>query len=294
MTLDCSARRCKEIAPMQRIARAVTVLALVFAYASTASADPAPAPASASAPAPAPAPASAPLGLAVVALAGATDAAWPLAQSVYSDPSLRPAGIDDAHARVLCGQPVAPTDAADVRDLAETIEAIHGDDVPSRTLLDAVARRFSVRGLVVVRTDADHPIARVFLTETHAFDAATYAPDAPDGTSSGPSSVVGWTAATRSLARAYGAPALPPAAPGATALPSASPALSAPSAPSAPLLATRPAPPVEKPAAAPRPFYESVWFWGAIGAAALAGGAAYLATRDSSPSTIHLEVQVPH
>ncbi len=48
---------------------------------------------------------------------------------------------------------------------------------------------------------------------------------------------------------------------------------------------------------APRPsvpFYESVWFWGALGAAALAGGATYLATRDSSPSTIHLEVQVPH
>jgi hypothetical protein len=43
-----------------------------------------------------------------------------------------------------------------------------------------------------------------------------------------------------------------------------------------------------------RPFYESVWFWGAVGAAALLGGAAYIATRDSSPSTIHLEVQVPH
>jgi hypothetical protein len=281
---------------MQRITRALGVLGIVLTYAATASADPAPAPAPAPALASAPAPASASAltGLAVVALACATDAAWPLAQSVYSDTSLRPVGIDDAHARALCGQPPNPGDAVDLRDLAETVAAVHGDDAPSRELLDGIARRFAVRGLIVVRSDAAHPSARVFLAATHAFDAATYAPDAADPGST----AVTWSGATQSLIRAYGPPEATPvaAAPGA-----ASPATSAATlassgarASAAPPLATRPAPPVGVTPSAPRPFYESVWFWGAIGAAALGGGAAYLATRDSSPSTIHLEVQVPH
>lgn len=40
-------------------------------------------------------------------------------------------------------------------------------------------------------------------------------------------------------------------------------------------------------------FYESGWFWAAIGAAAFVGGVAFLATRDSNPSAIHLHVEVP-
>jgi hypothetical protein len=41
-------------------------------------------------------------------------------------------------------------------------------------------------------------------------------------------------------------------------------------------------------------FYESGWFWGALAAAAFAGGAVYFASRDNQPTTIHLEMQVPH
>jgi hypothetical protein len=234
------------------------------------------APASAAASAPAPAPASAPapaFGFAVVAMPGASDAAWPLASAVYSDPSLRAAGIDDAHARVLCGEVAAGTDPPELRDLSDTVAALRGEDAPSRVLLDGIARRFSTRGLVVVRVQSGHATARVFLSETSTFDAATYAPDdAP---------ALGWSGAVRSLARAFGSPvASVQAAPGSSG---------------APELATHDGP--QKPHEAPpssRPFYESTWFWGAIGAAALTGGVVYFATRDSSPSTIHLEVEVPH
>ena len=278
---------------MRRVKMTVVVLGVLLASAPAAFADTAPA----SAPAPAPAPASAPasasasarVGLAVVALGGAADAAWPLARSVYADASLRPGAVDEPHARVLCGEPPAATAAADLRDLSDTVAALRGDDAPSRALLDGIARRFAVRALVVVRSDAGRPTARLFLAETGAFDAASYAPDDPTAPS------LAWSATTSSLDRLFGssAPGSPPAGP-------APPPASASPAPlqasvSAPTLATREAPGKEAPTKpASRPFYESAWFWGAVGAAALAGGAAYIATRDSSPSTIHLEVQVPH
>jgi hypothetical protein len=208
----------------------------------------------------------------VVALAGAASAAWPLAQAIYADAAVRPVAIDEAHARVLCGEAPAPDAPADLRDLAESVAAIHGDDAPSRLILDDLAKRFDLRALVVVQgvvqADAGHPTARVFIPEGRTFDAATYAPDEASGLS--------WSAAERSLVRAFGPGA------GSTA---------------APALATRDLPAREAPKKGPShgtPFYESGWFWGAVGAAALAGGAAFLATRDSSASTIHLEVQVPH
>jgi hypothetical protein len=241
---------------------------------------PASAPALSSAPAPtpalAPAPASPRSGLAVLALSGATDAAWPLARAIYADPTLRPGSVDEPHARVLCGETPAAGDPADLRDLSETVAAVHGDDAPSRALLDGIARTFAVRGVIVVRAEGGHPSARVFLAETAAFDAATYGPDdAP---------ALSWAATTRSLDRLFVPLALSPAPP-------APPARSASGV--VPSLATHEAPKAES-STASRPFYESLWFWGAVGAAALAGGAAYLATRDTSASTIHLEVQVPH
>ena len=221
-----------------------------------------------SAPAPAPpvapaAPAPVPEGLAVVAVPGATGAAWPLARALYADASLRPASIDEAHARVLCGE-APPSDApTDLRDLADSIAAIHGDDAPSRLILDDLTRQFALRGVVVVRTDAGHPTARVFVPDARTFDAATYAPDDASG--------LAWSAAERSLGRAFGSGGAPSAVPA---------------------LATREAP-KKKDEGHGKAFYESGWFWGALGAAVLAGGAAFLATRDSSASTIHLDVQVP-
>ncbi len=259
---------------MSRVTCALGVLAIAMAGASGAMASvplPASAPAPATVSSPSPVPASAPspaFGLAVVAMPGAADAAWPLARAVYADGSLR-AGIDDAHARVLCGEPAASTDPVELRDLSDTVAALHGEDAPTRALLDGIARRFSARGLVVVGVASGRPTARVFLAETGSFDAASYAPD--------DSPTVAWSATIRSLDRTFAPPAL-------AAGPSDAPALATHDGPTKPR--------EERPSS--RPFYESAWFWGAIGAAALTGGVVYFATRDSSPSTIHLEVEVPH
>jgi hypothetical protein len=62
----------------------------------------------------------------------------------------------------------------------------------------------------------------------------------------------------------------------------------------APTLATHDAPVLDTPPPPTHHFYESGWFWGALGAAALIGGAIYLATQDTGSQTIHLQVQVPH
>jgi hypothetical protein len=207
------------------------------------------------------------VGLGVVALAGAAELAWPLAQEVYADPALRPPTIDEPHARVLCGEPVPPAAPQDLRDLADTVAAIHGDDAPSRALLDGLVHRFSLRGIVVVHAagPAVPSSAHVFLGATSAFDAASYAPD--DLPAGAPPATPAWSAAVGSLARAFGQV-------------SASP------------LATHEVPPPD--GTSPRHFYESGWFWGALGLAALAGGAVFFATRDSGTPTIHLSAQVPH
>ena len=157
-----------------------------------------------------------------------------------------------------------------MRDLADSVAAVHGDDAPSRAVLDAIARRFAVRGVVVVSVESGHATARAYLSDTGAFDAARYAPDA-GGTQ--------WTAAAQSLARSFAGPAT----------------VSSP-APSvmAPALATHAEPPARAAHSPGRAFWQSGWFWGAIGAAAFGAGAAYFVTRDNTGSTIHLELQVPH
>jgi hypothetical protein len=63
---------------------------------------------------------------------------------------------------------------------------------------------------------------------------------------------------------------------------------------SAPVLATHEEPILTGPPPKGKAFYESGWFWGALGAAAFAGGAIFFATRDNGESTIHLQMQVPH
>ena len=138
--------------------------------------------------------------------------------------------------------------------------------------LGALARRFNVKALLVVVSTEGHVTARAFLSDIAAFDAATYAPDA------GPT--LAWAGAARSLARLYaGEPAVVSSG---GAGESASPRHA------------RRSPRVAEPATHPKRFWESGWFWGAIGAAAFAAGAVYFATRDNSDPTIHLEMQVPH
>jgi hypothetical protein len=207
------------------------------------------------------------LGLGVLALAGAAEPAWPLAEAIYADPSLRPLTIDEPHARVLCGEPAPPAATQDLRDLADTVAAIHGDDAPSRALLDGLAHRFSLRGIVVVRPAEPPrpPFARVFLGATGAFDGASYAPD--EVAAGAPGAALSWSAAVASLARTLGQVQASP-------------------------LATHEVPPPD--GTSSRHFYESGWFWGAVGIAALAGGAVFFATRDSGTPTIHLSAEVLH
>lgn len=218
-------------------------------------------------------------GFAVLATDGATDAAWSLARALYARDGLRPILVDEAHARVLAGEP-PPKDAPlalakDLADLAETRAAIHGDDAPSRQLLASIATTFELRGILVVEmspsttspASSAQARARLFFAKT-GFDAAQYLPD--DGSSRGPAPL--WSATVRSLSRAYvGAPDVGAVASSTGALP----------------------PPVRAPETEKKPFYASPWFWGAVGAAVFAGGALYLATRDNAPSSIHLQVQVP-
>lgn len=126
----------------------------------------------------APAPQQAGAGMAVLAQADTTDAAWPLAQALYGDPLLRPA-LDEAAARVLAGERPQAGAPARLVDLAATREAVRGDDAPSRRLLASLARDLGVAALVVVTASKDGPTARVFLASSGQFDAAVLLPDAP-------------------------------------------------------------------------------------------------------------------
>jgi hypothetical protein len=172
---------------------------------------------------------------------------------------------------VLCGEAPPAGSAAALVDLAAAVGALRGEDAPSRILLVEIARRASVRALVTVRVAKGHPFARVFLPETSSFDAATFAPDdAPR---------LAWSGTVKSLARSYQeqAPVLSP---------------SPPPARPAPPLATHETPQESLAVAPSRPFYASAWFWGALGGAVLVGGGIYFAAKDTSASTIHLELQV--
>jgi hypothetical protein len=157
--------------------------------------------------------------------------------------------------------------APEVRDLFATAAAVHGDDPASRALLSDIARRFALRAVLVVKleTVGGRPVAMVFLADTGSFDVVTYGPD--EG------STPSWTGATRALEHSFGA---------------AAPVVRTPP------LATQTGPVIERGPPPKRHFYESPWFWGALAAAAFGGGAAYVATRDNGPATIHLELQVPH
>lgn len=226
------------------------------------------------------APKKAPRGLVVVALGGSTDAAWALAREVYANVSLRPVSVDDARARVLAGEAPAADAPADVRDLSQLVAAVKGDDAASRQLLAGIAAQLGVRGVIVVDAKGPRPSARVFVADTGTFDAASYAPD--------DTPLVSWNGAVQSLARSY-APLAPPA----LATSTTPPGPVAPASTQAPALAVHDGPRLDNSPPAGKKFYESGWFWGAIGAAVFAGGALYFATRDNQSGTIHLQMQAP-
>ena len=233
-------------------------------------------------------------GFAVVAQHGAGDAAAPLARAVYGHPSLRPyAGLDEARAHVLLGE----TAPSNLQDLASTRAAIHGDDAPSVKLLSSIASDFRLRGIVFVSCEASAaaatstwgassssssestapaaptctPIAHVFLDAAPGkpahFEAETYRPDL----SLEAGKPVTWNASVAALDSEYG--------------------VTVAASKSAPAAATTATPKDETKKS--HAFYESPWFWGALGAAAFAGTAVFLATRDNGGDTIHLQMQVP-
>jgi hypothetical protein len=235
-------------------------------------------------------------GLAVVAEGDATAAASALAHAVYGDPGLLPSGLDEAHARALVGDPVSPDAPRDVRDLAETRAALHGDDAPTRSLLSGMVASLHVKGLIVVAVDpAGKAGARVFVAQSSGFDAVLYEPDpSPPVTWGAAPNASSWSSAANALHRGFAdvVVAVPRENRGGAAGSAGGVAPVTNAGPSA-ALAPTPPPTNEKPKGGSKPFYTSPWFWGAIGAAAFAGAAFYFATRDSSDPNIALQVQVP-
>lgn len=210
-----------------------------------------------------------PRGYAVLAHPEARDAAWPLAQGAYRSARLRP-HLDEARARVLAGSPPDRT-RKDLRDLADTRDAISDDGAPSRTLLRTLTQDLGLEGVIVVTVEpkpaepaADAPApaakARLFERSTGQFSPITI-----DGNGAA------WEGAVASLERL-----VPRAAPEPVQRNGASHEGK-----------------VAEGGGGSRAFYESPWFWGAAGAAALLGGAFFLATRDSSSDSIHVQMQVP-
>lgn len=232
-------------------------------------------------------------GVAVLALAGAKNEAFALARAIYAS-KVRPPNLDEVRARVLAGADPPANASRELRELAEVRAGVNASfDAPSRRLLAGIAQQVGAQALLVVRvdkspspavstdsTDADGGapadsdagaapapaspsstvVARLLLVEGAELDAAQYAPD-PDGS---------WKGTVASLERRFPVTARVAGPPAATSVPSGIPA-------------------EEK----SKPFYASGWFWGAVGAAALLGGAFFLASRDSSADSIHLEMRVP-
>jgi hypothetical protein len=242
---------------MRRVAIAVGFFVMTAVAAPALADQPAPLP-----PLPAPTSTSSPT-TAPSSTATATATPNPVAQTPAAVVAM-PGAADAARALAQAtgmGAPVLP----------EGAQGIAGEDPASSAALSDLAHKLNTRALVVVHMEGGLPVARVYRADTASFDATNYVPD--------DARTLQWGGAALAIAGTVG---MAPPAP-------------APAGPlQAPALATHEEPgPVTEPTKK-RAFYESGWFWGAIGAAAFAGGAVYFATRDNGPVPIHLEMQVPH
>ena len=237
-------------------------------------------------------------GIAVLAIGPARDEAFALARAVYGS-RLRPTSLDEVRARVLAGAAPPPNASRELRELAEVRAGITTEDAAARRLLTGLAQQVGAQALLVVKVEhgpapvpaapaaapaatedagvdaaaeagnaapATTVVARLFLTDSGDFDAARYAPDP------GLEGAAAWRSTITSLEARF-------------------PPVSRVVGPSAATSATpvKVKPEEEKSS----PFYASGWFWGAMGAAALLGGAFYFATRDTSSDPIHVQLKVP-
>lgn len=226
----------------------------------------------------------------------ARDEAFALARAIYGS-RLRPTTLDEVRARVLAGDPPPSNAMRDLKDLAEIRAGLTGaDDAASRRLLAGLAKQVGAEALLVVKAErapapigpapADSPdsgasaaspaapgnaeaapmvVARLFLADSAELDAARYSPE------QGLRGAAAWKATVASLEARF---------------PSGSRTISAPAA-ATKAVTTKPE--EEKSS----PFYASAWFWGALGAAALIGGAFYFASQDTTTAPIHLQMRVP-
>lgn len=244
-------------------------------------------------------------GIAVLAIGNARAAAFDLARAVYGS-RLRPTSLHEVRARVLAGDPPPATASRELGELAELRAGVTGDDAVGRRLLTGLAQQVGAEALLVVKLERAFPtpeaaqgagatedggaplpgarvdstadaaapgnsaaspvvIARLFLADTGEFDAARYQPERD----------------------------LPGAAAWAPTVASLEARFPVSSRTVGPVAATAPAPKPRPEGEKSSPFFASAWFWGALGGAALLGGAFYLATRDTGASPIHLEMRVP-
>ena len=196
------------------------------------------------------------------------DATWPVASAVYADATLRPR-LEDRDARVLAGAGPEPGAPPTTTDLAALRAQLAGDDVGSRALLAEVARRTGARAIVLVAAPGNEgglASARIWDAADDRLDATLFR--AP------------WTTLVDALRARYAAA---PASSGSSA--------SSASASHAP--APSPRPTDERGAASEGSgTFSSVWFWSALGGAAVLGALVYVATRDQnqpSPAPVRIE-----
>lgn len=229
-------------------------------------------------------------GVAVVGGPGARDDAFVLARAVYAT-HLRPRRLDEPRARVLAGDAPGDGATADRRELAELRAAVVSEDAASRTVLGSIAQRVGASALLVVTrapapavqegsadagsaptgTSVQGPVvARLYLADAGEIDAARYVPD-PDQPGA-----AAWRSTVASLTRRFPSPA---AAEASVPLPSP--------------LAPDPAASTGARRESSKPFWSSPWLWGALGGAALIGGAIFIASRDTSDQPIHVRVELP-
>ena len=213
-----------------------------------------------------------PAGVAVVAEGESADVTWPFAQATYVKEALRPKGLSEPEARALAGEVPAADAPPAVKELAELRHAVQGDDTVSREVLGNVGLRTHTKSLLVVSlTAAGSPEVRMFDVAHKSFDAARWQPTAKEGG--------GWTwdGVVSSVERSF-AP-----------VPAAVPVAKKPALVVVPGNGGAPA----KDKGGSKMFWESPWFWVALGSAALIGGGMFLITHDWSGDTVPVRMQVP-